>query len=69
MGLLEEAKKLLFLIEDIDIDKKDSDGQTPLFIAVNNPAFIPKKIQVSKIKIVELLLEKGANVNIQDNVG
>jgi len=66
-GLLDEAKKLIRLGEDIE--KKDSEGKTPLFIAVNNPAFISNRMQTAKIQIVELLLEKGANVNIQDNVG
>lgn len=51
----------LFLIKstEIDINQKDKNGYTPLHFAVQNNAY----------DVVKALLQKGANVNIQDKFG
>ena len=51
----------LFLIQstEIDLDQKDKNGYTPLHFAVQSNAY----------DVVKVLLDKGANVDIQDKFG
>jgi len=60
MGHLGSVRALLDSSRDIDIDGGDRTGRTPLMWAVTSAAGLP---------LVELLLERGASVVVQDSGG
>lgn len=61
-----DAVKFLLSLSNIDVNKKDKNGYTPLHQALMNNHDYDKD-DSKKLEIVRLLLEAGADPNILDN--
>jgi ankyrin repeat protein len=63
-GKLDTVKTFLDHEYFVDINSKDDDGQTPLMLAVTG-----RLKKLPGLEAVKLLVDKGADINVQDNAG
>jgi hypothetical protein len=65
-GLYDTVEELL---QNTSPDAKDQEGNTPLIAAISVRAFHTDAVEKERIRIVELLLDRGADPNLMSDAG